>query len=282
MRAGLAKMRMFLGGVALITLAACAQGVPDSGAGVGFGDYNAYKRAQAERELALAGRALPPPQAVSTEPLGASGTGVITGANTGVASQYPAVPIPGQAGSLAGPFAGSVVNPGATPEDQAAEDIAAAATAALNSGTVPLQASPSNPPPPVVNAAGISQETNFEAVSAQRTIEDDAARRAALAAQYQVVQPTAVPTRAGGAVPNIVEYALSTTHAPGTKIYSRVGLNAAQRAARNCAKFASPDLAQQDFLARGGPQRDPQGLDPDGDGFACTWDPRPFQLARGG
>lgn len=282
MRAGLAKMRMFLGGVALITLAACAQGVPDSGAGVGFGDYNAYKRAQAERELALAGRALPRPQAVSTEALsasgGAPGTGVNTGFNTGVASQYAAAPIPGQAGS----FAGSVVNPGVTPEDQAAEDIAAAATAALNSGTVPLQASPSNPPPPVVNAAGISEETNFEAVSAQRTIEDDAARRAALAAQYQVVQPTAVPTRAGGTVPNIVEYALSTTHAPGTKIYGRVGLNAAQRAARNCGKFASSDLAQQDFLARGGPQRDPQGLDPDGDGFACTWDPRPFQLARGG
>jgi hypothetical protein len=97
-----------------------------------------------------------------------------------------------------------------------------------------------------------------------------------------VVQPTAVPTRSGGSGPNIVEYALAAKHAPGTRIYNRIALNAAQRAERNCAKFPSPDLAQQDFLSRGGPQRDPQGLDPDGDGFACSWDPRPFQLARGG
>jgi hypothetical protein len=35
-------------------------------------------------------------------------------------------------------------------------------------------------------------------------------------------------------------------------------------------------------LARGGPDKDPRGLDPDGDGFACGWDPAPFLLAEGG
>lgn len=257
------------GGALGLLLAACAPAVPESGAGVGFGDYTAYKQAQAQRELALAGRALPPPQAVSTETLGAP-------LGTSLAGTAVSVPPSGAVG------AGTAVARAAASEADAAEDIAAAAAAALNSGAAPLQASPANPPPPVVNAAGISQETNFDAVSAQRSIEDDAARRAALAAQYQLVQPTAVPTRSGGTGPNIVAYALEARHPVGTKIYSRVGLNAAQRAARNCAKFASPDLAQQDFLARGGPRRDPQGLDPDGDGFACAWDPRPFQLARGG
>ncbi|NDH39999.1 MAG: hypothetical protein EBY45_06195 [Gammaproteobacteria bacterium] len=29
------------------------------------------------------------------------------------------------------------------------------------------------------------------------------------------------------------------------------------------------------------PERDPMGLDPDGDGFACGWDPEPFRLAFG-
>ena len=39
-------------------------------------------------------------------------------------------------------------------------------------------------------------------------------------------------------------------------------------------------IAQAEFLRRGGPDRDPKALDPDGDGFACSWDPRPFQAAR--
>ena len=44
-------------------------------------------------------------------------------------------------------------------------------------------------------------------------------------------------------------------------------------------RYASPDKAQQDFLAKGGPDRDRLGVDPDGDGFACSWDPRPFRTA---
>ena len=140
----------------------------------------------------------------------------------------------------------------------------------------------SNPAPAVVNAAGISEETNFDAVSAQRSIQDDAARRETLRSQYQVVQPTAVPTRNGASGPNIVDYALSTTHAVGTGMYSRLKLAAGQRYDRNCAKYPSADLAQQDFLLRGGPKTDRMGLDPDGDGFACSWDPSPFRRARSG
>ena len=73
-----------------------------------------------------------------------------------------------------------------------------------------------------------------------------------------------------------MEYALSTTHAPGTQMYSRSSLRFTNPDVA-CARYGSPDLAQQAFLEAGGPERDRRGLDPDGDGYACTWDPRPFR-----
>jgi hypothetical protein len=127
--------------------------------------------------------------------------------------------------------------------------------------------------------AGISDEQDFAAVSARETIESDAERLARARAQYQVVQPGALPERTGAAGPNIVAFALSTTHAPGTPMYRRSAFGTRDPMA-NCGRYASPDLAQEAFLAAGGPERDPQRLDPDGDGFVCGWDPRPFRAVR--
>jgi hypothetical protein len=246
-------MRLILCGTALVALAACAPEVPDSASGAGFENYSTYSQKQAARDAQLSTSALPSPLAVSTETL---------------SSAAPAAPI-GTAEAIA------------ATEEIEAEALATATAAALNSGRVPLEASPSNPPPAVVNAAGISEETNFSAVSAQRSIQDDAARRETLKSQYQVIQPTALPTRSGSTGPNIVEFALSTSNAVGTPLYKRLGIAAAQRYDRNCAKYPSADLAQQDFLARGGPKTDRMGLDPDGDGFACSWNPEPFRKVRG-
>ena len=246
-------MRLILCGTALLALAACAPAVPDSASGVGFGNYSTFNQKQAARDAQLSTSALPAPLAVSTETL---------------SSTAPAAPI-GTAEAIA------------ATEETEAEALASATAAALNSGRVPLEASPSNPPPAVVNAAGISEETNFSAVSAQRSIQDDAARRETLKSQYQVVQPTALPTRSGSTGPNIVDFALSTSNAVGTPLYKRLGIAAGQRYDRNCAKYPSADLAQQDFLARGGPKTDRMGLDPDGDGFACSWNPEPFRKVRG-
>ncbi|RWR06070.1 hypothetical protein [Paenirhodobacter populi] len=83
----------------------------------------------------------------------------------------------------------------------------------------------------------------------------------------------------GTSGPNLAAYALSVDHAPGQAVYPRGGfhLTSTERA---CAKFPSSDRAQMAFLEKGGPQSDKLNLDPDGDGFACGWDPRPFQLAR--
>jgi hypothetical protein len=124
----------------------------------------------------------------------------------------------------------------------------------------------------------LSDEQDFNAVAARETIESDAERRRQQQAQLVVVQPTAVPVRTGPSGPNVVEYALATRHEPGVKIYQRFPIRLRSPAAA-CAAFASNDLAQEAFLARGGPERDPLGLDPDGDGYACGWDPRPFRAA---
>lgn len=130
----------------------------------------------------------------------------------------------------------------------------------------------------VRNNAGISDEQDFNAVSARETIESDKERIARNRAEYVVVQPGALPTRPGDTGPNIVEFALATKHAPGVQMYKRSGLSV-RSADSACAKYSSPDQAQQDFLAKGGPDRDRMGVDPDGDGFACAWDPRPFRTA---
>lgn len=125
---------------------------------------------------------------------------------------------------------------------------------------------------------GLSDEQSFRAVTDRTSIEEDAARLAANRAQYVVIQPTDIPQRPDNTGPDIIKYALATTNPVGAKLYDRpsfylVNLNTA------CRKYTSPDFAQQAFLAAGGPQRDPKGLDPDGDGFACDWDPTPFRNA---
>lgn len=254
--------RLGLSAVALMALAACQPPVPDSGAGVGFGNYTDYQR---QREAQLAGggaQSLPPASAISSEPLDATGTG--TGAQFETASTS---------------FG-----------DDSPEAIAAQTRAALGStgsdayatGTEPLQASPSNPPPVAVNAAGISKENDFSAVDEQRTIEQDRALIEQNKAAYTQIQPEALPARTDTG-PNIVAYALQTSHNPGTSLYGRNGLlNTEAKYQRVCASYPSPDLAQTDFLRSGGPERDRKGMDPDGDGFACTWDPRPFRKAAGG
>lgn len=128
---------------------------------------------------------------------------------------------------------------------------------------------------------GISDEQNFSAVSSRESIESDAARLQENRAAYVVVQPTALPTRPSDGGPNIVAFALATNNPVGAQLYDR-GATSQSRFQRACGKYASSDIAQEDFLSKGGPERDRLGVDPDGDGFACFWDPTPFRAARGG
>jgi len=154
-----------------------------------------------------------------------------------------------------------------------------APNSAVPATTVATQPASTAPVSPAANNPGISDEQDFSAVSARESIESDRERLARQREQYQQFEPTAVPTRTTGSRPNIVEYAISTTNLPGQAIYRRSAFKSAATHERNCAKYGSADIAQEAFLANGGPQRDRENLDPDGDGFACGWDPRPFRNA---
>ncbi len=261
-------MRLIVVPVALVALAACSPRVPDSAAGVGFGDYNEYQTEQDLRSTTQAGvTALPPAGAVSDEQ------------PQPVATATPLSALSEQATRTA-----QTTPTLATDQDAIAQETAAAlASTSTNSGVPPLDASPGNPAPQTISSAsGISSENDFEAVDSVRSIESDAAFIERNRAQYEVVQPTALPERTSDARPNIVAYALATKHPVGTKIYSRVGINKDARFTKNCSKYGSQDRAQQDFLAQGGPNRDKMGLDPDGDGYACNWNPAPYRNAVNG
>lgn len=93
--------------------------------------------------------------------------------------------------------------------------------------------------------------------------------------QLVVVEPEAVPRTVEGV--NIALYAQRTTNAVGEPVYGR---SVVGRVRSGCARYASADEAQRAFLASGGPTRDALRLDPDGDGFACAWDPRPYRQLR--
>lgn len=256
------RLRLLSAAGCMLGLAACATPVPDSGRGVGFdnsiGSMQA-RNAQLERSTIRIPDTVLPPSGGTGAPPPVTGVGPLPGSAEATAAETTRILAETRPG-----YSTSAQTPPA-PD-----------SAALNSGVEPLRASPSNPPPQPV---GISRENNFDVVSGQRSIEDDAARLAQNRAQYEVIQPQALPDRAGDDQPNIVKFALETSHPVGTRVYARAGFNGAARAARNCAKYPSPDQAQIDFLSRGGPKRDRKGLDPDGDGYACSWDPTPFRKA---
>lgn len=251
-------MRYLMIGAGLLGLAACAQQAPISnaaaGGGVGFGDYTEFERQRLVRQEQLAeGPSVQPNQTV-LPPTGQSGT-------------------PGAAissGELAAAGIGQPLGTVPTAPDHNAGTV---------NNSVPVRGADATPTDANRNAGGISDEQDFDAVSARETMESDAQRMERNAAAYRVIQPTAVPDRPGRGV-NIVAYALHTTNLPGQPVVTRgPSFNAEAKYVRNCSRFASADLAQQAFLARGGPEADPLGMDPDGDGFACGWDPQPFRLA---
>lgn len=247
------SFRFVLGACALFALAACQQATPeDSRFGVGFDQT--FDAQSARRDAALAGAPVPAVPTVSAQPLPVSGSAADTAAQTSAILAR-------------------------TSQSNDAESLAAAVN---NSGIAPVVASPSNPAPAVLDGAtGISQENSFDAVSGQRSIESDAARIAANRAQYQVIQPQALPERTSTG-PNIVAYALSTSNPVGTKIYRRSSFNATNRYNRSCGKFRHQDQAQIAFLEAGGPKKDRGGMDPDGDGYACGWDPSVYRNVSGG
>lgn len=232
--------------LAVLGLAACTPRVPESGAGVGFQDYGSYLNERTANPAPAQGTATATPQTGFTPGGAAAAIDRATGA--GATTTYTPPP------------AASTTTGATRPRGNAPAGIAETTAEMAH------------------NNPGVSDEQDFQAVSARETIASDKARIERNRAQYQVDQPGSVPQRQNDSGPNIVQFALSTSHPPGTQMYTRSGLRMTSAAAA-CAKYGSPDRAQEAFLAAGGPEKDRKGLDPDGDGYACTWDPRPFRTA---
>ncbi|MEM1342785.1 MAG: hypothetical protein AAGF68_10705 [Pseudomonadota bacterium] len=232
--------------LALLCVAACSSPPPnDVAEGVGFGDYATYQQRQANQAAAVR------------------------------ADQI-----------AAGRISNETVQPPARAQQGGTDPLTARAAAAIAEAeagqNAPQQTASATPattpqPTPTGNAA-ISDEQSFEAVAARETIESDAERLQRMQDQMVIVQPTDLPNRPNSTGPNIIEYALATSHPVGQQVHRRSRLGAG-RHEQNCLSYQSDDLAQQAFLAAGGPGRDRQALDPDGDGYACNWDPSVYRNA---
>ncbi len=239
-------------------LMACTPPVPDSGDGAGFQDYGTYLR-----NRSAASQATPTPAQTTgpSAPLDGFSTGAAAAAIDRASGVTPAPAPVAQTPYVQPPLATAAPATGARPRGNA--------PAGIQQETGEVR----------VVTGGVSDEQDFEAVKQRETIESDKARIERNRATYTVDQPGALPQRTGDAGGSaIVAFALATTHAPGTPMYQRSSLRLSSSQAA-CGRFASPDLAQEAFLANGGPERDRKSLDPDGDGFACSWDPRPFRTA---
>ncbi|PWK61155.1 hypothetical protein [Roseicyclus mahoneyensis] len=269
------------GGSALIlvawVLAACGGGAPpnDVAQGVGFSDLQSFQM----RQAALRGTWVP----VRTTTTVTSPIAPVSAALPPRPAAPPAAAVPPVAVARA-PVATQAPIPAAAPAPAPeVASVAAAAIAALDASPRPTASAPqvalaSAPPPESVANPGISDEQEFDAVAGRETIESDAARLARMQAERVVIAPTAIPERPEGLGPNIIDYALATSHPVGERRYNRRPISE-ERHQRACIAFRSADLAQEWFLQNGGPGRDRQGLDPDGDGYACGWNPGMFRSA---
>jgi hypothetical protein len=249
--------------LALAALAACAPPEPfEEVGGVGFGSPADF-RAQREAEL----RNGPQPGfGVPVAGAGAPVTQLPTGPGAPLPPEIYAAVAAAEAGTP--PLGGAPLN-------------GTLATVPVTDPSVGVAAvDPTAVPVLDPNNTGISDENEFDAVASRETIETDKARIEANKAQYVEIAPTALPERSGNSASPIIEYAINAQNRLGQKVYDRSGLALADHD-KACLRYASPAEAQEAFLNSGGPRRDSRNLDPDGDGFACKWDPTPFQKARG-
>jgi hypothetical protein len=90
-----------------------------------------------------------------------------------------------------------------------------------------------------------------------------------------IIEPGEIPDII--AIVNIAAYARSTDNPIGKRVYARKYMRSSDEP-NNCSRFPIKDDAQRYFLANGGPELDPLKLDPDGDGYACFWNPEAFRL----
>lgn len=292
------RISALTGALTLLGLAACSAGpgsyaTMSTGAmttGVGFGNYQRYLQVrEAARPAASAPYSVPPeilnsgaivpPDTMPPAPSALDAVPVRY-APTPARAPQPAAAAPGTTAQPAPTLSPITTQPltaplpaVAQPAPQASASIPPRVQASADFGTTPRF----DPGPGV--RPGVSDEQDFQAVSARESIASDRERLARQRAQYQVIDVATVPDASVSGGPNIVAYALNTHHAPGTEVHRRLNPLRWRRWESACLQFRSQDAAQEAFLANGGPERDPGSLDPDGDGYACWWNPTPLRQA---
>ena len=106
----------------------------------------------------------------------------------------------------------------------------------------------------------------------------EAAEKLESARKQRIVIETEKPSHSAGTI-NIAAFARSTINKKGESVYARSPFQTFDHWTE-CAFFNTNANAQRFFLRTGGPKVDLKNLDPDGDGFACDWDPSIYrQLA---
>jgi hypothetical protein len=254
----------------VVAVAACSAPPPnDVASGVGFQDYEDWQA----RRAVLRGEAVvapAPPPATVRPPLAPVTAALppLDQAERSVAVQAQVVPVTAPTPvAIAPPPA-----PAAAPAQVEVVQIAATAIATAEAQAATAAATAR------AGSSRISDEQDFSAVAGRETIESDAERLARMQAARVVIAPTPLPDRPAASGPNIIDYALATSHMVGERRHTRRPISQTRHQSA-CAGFRAPDLAQEWFLENGGPARDRQGLDPDGDGFACDWNPAPYRAA---
>ena len=235
----------------VLALAACSGQAPYSNVidttarGVGFSDYAQYLRAQEELSRIRRAQALQAAQAapVQSQPIGAQAVAAVRAAP-------PVVPQP-------------VVSQPVT------ATVAAPAISNTPLQVASVQAAVPQAPAGPANVSNQRFQPQPFGTPAQNTV----------ITRDFVPQVRVSEAELGAGGPNLFTYALSTNHRVGESRYTRRNLLRWQRWEAACAQFRNQDLAQEAFLSAGGPERDTENLDPDGDGYACWWDPAPFRQA---
>ncbi|MDC3090300.1 hypothetical protein OA340_00185 [Paracoccaceae bacterium] len=104
--------------------------------------------------------------------------------------------------------------------------------------------------------------------------EQAAIRREALKAGRVVLEADG-KEKIGVTSVNLALFARNVSNKVGEKIYFRNFLGTGVNSA--CKKFLNKNAAQIFFLKNGGPKNDYHNIDPDGDGFACKWNPEIYR-----
>lgn len=169
-----------------------------------------------------------------------------------------------------------------TPETQETEvavtegEVAVQSDAEQPAGTVEVKLTPK---PKEFDEFGrtVSDEQDFAAVVQRETIESDSQRIKAIEEKLVIYDPIDHPDKEGRT--DVVSFALKTKHTPGTVLFRRNTLFFNRdKYLERCETFIDSEAAQQAFLDAGGPEEDELNLDPDGDGFACSWNPEKYRI----